>query len=183
MLFVAKDTTGQSRWLNYRGRQGQVYIRDPKAPPVYPVYLRPFVYKGGDGTGARGAQKDGYDISVENKQIADFFDFPPELGYWAETYWSVQFGSGTTDPELKFNSYLKFFKIGTNAPYSLADWTAEAGAPIPKGADWANREGVVAYTHSADANKGAIEVRFNENIVPPSDARHGYEFFRFIITA
>lgn len=183
VLFVAKDTTGQSRWLNYRGRQGQVYIRDPKAPPVYPVYLRPFVYKGGDGTGARGAQKDGYDISVENKQIADFFDFPPELGYWAETYWSVQFGSGTTDPELKFNSYLKFFKIGTNAPYSLADWTAEAGAPIPKGADWANREGVVAYTHSADANKGAIEVRFNENIVPPSDARHGYEFFRFIITA
>lgn len=161
------------RWMNYK--------EAGTASPKFPVILRPFVYKGGDGTGTRGDKE--YDISVENTQITDFFDFPPELGYWAETYWSVQFGSGVTDAALRFNSYLRFYKMDGSGEYTPANWTSEAGCPVPKGFDWTGREGTCAYTHSADKNKGAIEIRFNEKIQPPDDASKGFEFYQFIVTA
>lgn len=175
VLFRGEDSVGDVHWFNYR--EGYA----TKGSPKFPVILRPFIYKGGDGTGTRGDKE--YDISVENSQITDFFDFPPELGYWAETYWSVQFGSGVTDANLRFNSYLRFHKLTDGSEYLPTDWTTEAGCPVPKGFDWAGRQGTCAYTHSADGRNGAIEIRFNETIAPPDDGSKGFEFYQFIVTA
>lgn len=175
VLFRGKDGANQVKWFNYR--DGYATNGNPK----YPVILRPFVYKGGDGTGTRGDKE--YDISVENSQITDFFNFPAELGYWACTYWTVQFGTGVTDRDLQFNSYLNFFNLDGSGKYTPAQWIAEANCPTPKGFDWPNREGVCAYTHSADGRQGAIEIRFNENITPPDDDTKGFEFYQFIVTA
>lgn len=169
VLFRGKDGANQVKWFNYR--DGYATNGNPK----YPVILRPFVYKGGDGTGTRGDKE--YDISVENSQITDFFNFPAELGYWACTYWTVQFGTGVTDRDLQFNSYLNFFNLDGSGKYTPAQWIAEANCPTPKGFDWPNREGVCAYTHSADGRQGAIEIRFNENITPPDDDTKGFEFY------
>lgn len=159
------------------------------AKPRHELVVRPFVYKGGDGTGARPDFKDGtpYDITRENTQMTDFYDFDPSLGYWAETYWDVRFPAGTDDCNVRYNSYLRLIKPGDDAPYTAADWEREANCPSPKGL--AQYPGVCAYTHSHDGFNGAIKVRWNPDLILPNATVGGVaewlgtDYMYFVITA
>lgn len=192
-LLIEQHQRMDGDYVQYEWKEVKVDDRED-AEPISPLVLRPFIYRCGEGVGAR---VDGYDLEREkDDKINNFFDFPAHLGYWAQTVWDVRFPAGTEDQNLRYNSYLRLYKIGSNSPFSHDDWdAAKVSLAKPRGFDWANQptykeyEGVCAVTDSADGNKGAIQVRLNPNlgygatIPPPIDDRYNFEHFIFQVCA
>lgn len=191
-LFIDQEMMEVSGTIKYKWTEHKVQGTDTVE---YPLYIRPIVFRGGEGTGCRG---ENYDISVENDdQIHDFFDFPPHLGYWAQTLWDVRFQSGTSSEKLRYNSYLRLYPIGSNAPFSHQDWDSPRNLdyPKPRGFDWADRTGyenyagVCAITDSDDGHYGAIrvglnpELNYNSELPPPIDEQYSFEHFNFTVCA
>lgn len=145
----------------------------------HPVYIRPFIQKGGEGTGAR---VEGTDIAKENSLFTEFYQFSPQQGYWAEYFWDVRI-KGTTEDKYRYKSYVKLCEPDTHNPYQYIKskdywgtaprgWTAEAGKDFPA------VDGMCAYTHSEDENFGAVELQWNELMDQPLDQA----FCDFVVT-
>ncbi len=153
--------------------------------PKFPLTVVPKISKGGPGTGIRPDKE--YDITTENSMITSFFDFEPSLGYWAETYWDVRWPS-TTGCGLYYNSLLRLYKIGSDSPYSVDDWeqditaTSISGKAIPAPRGLKTYPGVCAYTHTGQTGKGAIKVRWNDDL-PFSPSEIAAENFSPVICA
>lgn len=198
-LLIEQTEEGTSPNKKYAWKQ---IMNESGTVPVSQLIIRPFIYRAGKGTGARPPFENGesYEIEKEGDDlIHDFFDFPAHLGYWAQTVWDVRFPSGTEDKDLRYNSYLRLYELGTNAPFTPTQWkNADVQRPMPRGFSWSDDgdalhkgyEGVCAITHSNDGHGGAIEIRLNPELAdmnkglqPPVDEKHSYEHFQFVVTA
>lgn len=145
---------------------------------AHPVYIRPFIHKGGEGQGMR---PEGTDIAKENSLYTDFYQFPQQLGYWAEYFWDVRIKGAVKNSGYLYKSYLKLCDPQTHNPFEYDDWKKYYGtgprgwAPHP---DWPAIPGVCGYSHSADKNFGAVEIQWNERM----DAPLIQDFADFVVT-
>lgn len=183
-VVVVPTTSNKTGWKTKPKDAGNV--KEAK----HPVYIRPFIQKGGEGQGAR---VDGTDITKENSLFTEFYQFSPSQGYWAEYFWDVRIKG--TDSDYQYKSFVKLCcpgdaqevhdsatKDGIHNPYTWGN-TAGIWGSKPRGwsdevTDWPAIPGMCAYTHSEDGNFGAVEIQWNELM----DKAVDFNFADFVVS-
>lgn len=144
----------------------------------HPVFIRPFIQKGGEGTGAR---VNGTDIAKENSLFTEFYQFSPSQGYWAEYFWDVRI-KGSAEPKYQYKSFVKLCHPDDHNPFTYEE-SKDYWGTTPRGwgdtfDEWPAVPGMCGYTHSEDEKFGAVELQWNEKMDQPLDQA----FCDFVVT-
>lgn len=156
-IVVRKDTSHPTGWRQLTD--------DGVKLATHPVYIRPFIQKGGEGQGAR---PENTDIAKENSLFTEFYQFSPKQGYWAEYFWDVRIKGASLNKDFLYKSYIKLCDPNTHNPFQYNQFREYYGAS-PRGwapgyADWPSVDGMCGYSESEDGNFGAVELQWNEKM-------------------